>query len=175
MSRVDLERRLRAFVARGSRVDPRFVIPGNDGAPVPPGLFASVTLIHDSTEGQPSETLRDTADGVRADLSITHRAVYSIQFYRAGANATAERFVEWLDTPLAKLEEDRVLPEFNGARFRVENPLTMRNVAEIITDEFEERVAIDLTIGYLRPASQDVGRVERIPLAVDADSFVVES
>lgn len=169
----DLERRLRAFVALGSEIDRRFVIPGNDSGPVPPGLFASVTLIHDSTEGQPNETLRDTADGVRADLAITHRATYSIQFYRKGANATAAAFVAWLDSPLAKLEEDRVLPEFNYARFRVVNPLTIRNVTEIITDEFEERVAIDLTIDYAQPYSQDVGRVEEVPFEVKGDEVSI--
>ncbi len=169
----DLERRLRAYVATGSGLDRTLVIPGNDDGPVPQEHFASVTLIDDSTIGQPNEKIRNMAEGARADLLITHEATYSIQFYREGANATAERFVEWLDTPLAKLEEDRVLPEFNGARFRVENPLTMRNVAEIITDEFEERIAIDLTIGYLRPASQDVGRVEEVPLEVNDDEVSI--
>lgn len=171
----DLERRLRAFVSTGSGLDRRRVIPGNDNGPTPGDPFASVTLIDDQTIGEPAEANRLDGDSVRADLLVVHRAVYRVQFYRRGANETAQRFTDWLDSPLAKLEEDKSLSEFNGARFRVVNPITSRNVAEIIPDEFEERISIDLTIDYAQPFSQDVGRVEKIPLDVGADSFVVES
>ena len=172
---IDLERRLRAFVATGSGLARTHVIPGNDNGPTPQEPFASVTLIDDETIGQPGEAHRLDGDSVRADLFVVHRAVYRIQFYRKGASATARAFVAWLDSPLAKLEEDRQLAEFNGARFRVVNPIRSQNVAEIIPDDFEERVAIDLTIDYAQPFSQDVGRVKKVPLDVDGEIVEVRT
>ena len=51
----------------------------------PTELVESVTIIDDSTTGQPSETIRETADGTRADLLVIHRATYRVQFYAGDA------------------------------------------------------------------------------------------
>ncbi len=178
---INLERRLRTYVAKGSGIDTTLVIPGNESAPLPSGLFASVTLITDSTAGQASEHYFDADDGqVGVSVQATHFATYSVQFYRSGAQSAAERFVKWSQSPLGRLEADRndaeIQGTFGGARFRVRNPLVVRDVSAIIPDdEYEERVAIDLDIAYLQPDVQAVGRMERVPVDLAGDSFQVDA
>ncbi|MCY3823603.1 MAG: hypothetical protein OXG62_07010 [Nitrospinae bacterium] len=51
------------------------------------------------------------------------------------------------------------------------NPLTIRDVAEIIPDEWEERANVYVRIGYIAKHSQDVGQVEKVPVDVGRGKF----
>ena len=97
----DLEDSVRALVAAGSGLDLNQVIPGNDGGPAPDGLFASVLLIHQDTEGIPATPMRLRADELSLDAptiaTVTGR--YSVQWFRRGAHDAARRFATWVWSP----------------------------------------------------------------------------
>lgn len=170
MTPVQVQRSVRAFVAKGSGVPRDHVIPGNSLGRRPLEPYASVLIISDVLESEPLSRYRpDPEDNTATmvDNVTNHRAVASVQFYRSatetrlGAHDAARLFLTWLGTDEAKQAEDR-------AGFRIEGPFIARNLDNIIDDHFEERAGIDLNVlyRYRDPASQDVGTMENVTIEV---------
>ena len=165
-----VQRRLRAFVAQGSGIPPELVIPGNDEGRRPPEPYASVLVVTDGLEGAALERYRAAlgdSESTVIDAVTNHRALVSVQFYREatetrlGAHDSARLFINWIDTETGKQAADR-------AGFRLDGLIQARQIDEIISDHFEERANVDLTIlyRYRDPASQDVGTIENVEIVV---------
>ena len=76
----DLERKVRAFVAQGSRLT---VIPGNDDGPRPAAAYASLLMVEDARLAAPIRYQQPNDETVS---TLTYRrANYSLQFYRKGS------------------------------------------------------------------------------------------
>ena len=158
-----LDDAVRAFAAAGSGLDPNQVIPGNDGGPVPDGLFASVLLIHQAIDGIPETPLRLSAEGERLDAE-THanvRTRYSVQWFRTGAHDAAKRLSVWASSPTG-----RDLASSLGLTFiRVSD---IRQLDDIVSNAWEERAGLDLDLGYIQTLAQTVDYFRDAPVAISS-------
>jgi len=147
----DIERIIRGYVALASGLPSPNVIPGNDNAPSPNGLYATVLLINEGEIGTNQELYgKPDAAGetipVRVQASI--RAVYSIQFYRDGAIDAARRFKKFKHTREAReyLQENNII---------IKLPSLIERVDDIMSDEYEERARIEADIYYICTLDQE--------------------
>lgn len=101
MSRDILEASLRAFVAKGAGIPSTDVVQGNQSSAAPNGLYASVTLIHERRRGRQARFQRIGAEHSYTTGVNRIQATFSIQFYRDGAIAAAQRFADWSNTETA--------------------------------------------------------------------------
>ena len=147
-----LERIFRGYVARGSGLASRLVIPGNDRAPSPVDSYATLLLINDSRAGFPiSEQL---AGGQTRKLQ--HRLWEgSLQFYRKAAPDYALAFCDYA-------ESENGLTDAEETRIRVVTPLKFQNISDIVADGYEERALVNLGIHYLHVTTQDTGQITQI-------------
>ena len=154
-----LEENVRSFVALGSAIQSKRVIPGNSKGPRPRQVYASLLLIDDTRHAYP--IVRETEAGPQ---TVTHyRATYSLQFYRSGAADTAKRFVAWVETELG-------LDAARGRHFQVVFPLTRQRLDDLSLDsEPEERVLVDLPVDYYLLVDQAIQ-----PIAETRGEFVVD-
>ena len=158
------ERFVRAFVADGSGLARQDVHPAQDQAPAPRRLFATVLLIDDAPYGG-LIIGSDRKDGDERAYVHHRRALYSVQFFRKGAVAAAHRFSSWAETDGGLLAaeggtrdvpprgEDPAWP--NGIQVRLDFPIAVRRIDEIVKDGFEERAgsrAGDALRGHLHRA-----------------------
>ena len=162
-SRQTIERRVRAFVADGSGLDRSKVIPANEGPepkPSPSGLYATVLLITPSMRGSTPAVRQTLAEGnvVHKTRSVV-RDVYSVQWFRAGAQDAARTFAAWIPSP------DGLDGQVDGS-FTVLRVANGARVDEIVSKEWEERASLDLTVSYTHTIQQT-----RIP-ATGADITV---
>ena len=170
MTPQTVQRTLRKFIATGSGIPPERVIPGNDGGRRPVEPYTSVLVIADTVDGPALERYREDPgdnESTVIDSVTNHAARVSVQFYRGqtenslGAHDLSRNFVTWIDTETGKQAADR-------AGFRIEGPIEVRRLDDIVSDHFEERAGVDLTVlyRYREPASQDVGTVEHVQIVV---------
>ena len=148
---------VRRYVAQGSGVEPKYVLPGfKDGQPVPDEVYATVLLIDDRQLGYVGEAVVDDPDDEHNTLTYQRnfkRAVFSVQFYRAGALATAHRFVAWMQSPFSQ--------EYEGLYcFSPQPPFIVRDLSDIIGDDWEGRASLDLSLDYAADYRYSTGRIE---------------
>ena len=169
------ERFVRAFVADGSGLARQDVHPAQDQAPAPRRLFATVLLIDDAPYGG-LIIGSDRKDGDERAYVHHRRALYSVQFFRKGAVAAAHRFSSWAETDGGLLAaeggtrdvpprgEDPAWP--NGIQVRLDFPIAVRRIDEIVKDGFEERAGLELAMRYADTFTEpDIG-VDSVPLTV---------
>ena len=114
---LTLERAVREFVQDGTELFlfPRGqkVIKGDQGAPAPKGLYASVLVISQAGDGVPYRTSSVNPDGQTLDIQTinTVRATFSVQFYRQGARDLARRFALWCSSPSGNDGGARIRPD----------------------------------------------------------------
>ena len=169
-----VQRALRAFVATGSGLPRENVIPGNDNGRRPLEPYASVLVVSDRLDGEALEKYRqmpgqapDDPPDTIIDSVTNHRAEVSIRFFRSatdarqGAHNSARNFLNWLDTETGKQAADR-------AGFRLEGMFESLRSDEVISDHWEERAGVDMTVlyRYREPASQDVGTMDRARIVI---------
>ncbi len=159
----DLEDTVRGLVATGSGLDFNQVIQGNDDGPTPDGIFASLVLIHQATEGIPSTAMRLTADGLSLDAPTvaTIRGRYSVQWFREGARDAARRFSVWVYSP-------RGLQSAQEAGLTVRRVSDVRQLDEVVSAAWEERAGVDLDLGYRQAITETVDYLQAIPIEVRA-------
>ena len=155
-TRQVLERAVRQFVAVGSGLPERCVIPSRTDGPAPKDNYATLLLFHRRPLGQ-----RYTI----GDRFYQHtRASFSVQFYRKGAADYAECFEVWAGSPLAQLEARK-----RGLIFV--NTSGARELSQVISSKWEERVALNLVMTYTpRSEPQEFGRVDVQPLEIRTDN-----
>ena len=168
INKADFEARIRKFVATGSGIDSKWVIPGNDNAPSPRAPFASVLLITDNADGLPAIREADEGDDdVRLHNTRDRRATYSVQFYRKGAHENASKFVAWAVSDVGNLAAE----EFG---FRAQRVGDVRQLDDVVSDDFEERCGLDLTLDYQRVDEYVVRAIESVPFSVNRNDQEVE-
>ena len=158
---ASLEDAVAELVAAGSGLDYNRVVSGNKGTPVPDGLFASLVLIHQATEGIPA-TLMSLAPGgadLNAPTIATVRGRYSVQWFRTGAHDAATRLSVWAWSPegVAKAQ---------GADLTVLRVSDVRQLDDVVSGVWEERAGLDIEVGYTQRIDQTVGRLKAVPIEV---------
>lgn len=163
-----LSRDVRAYVAAGSGLDSTLVIPGNDPAPAPAEPYATVLLVNERRDGVPPtrHVYDDDAGTVNGTSYVSRESVWSVQFYRTGAVVRAQQFRDWTTTPLGLMAA-----RARSLTMRAANEI--RRIDQIISDTWEERAGLDLTIGSLHTVEQDLGVIRVVPLELN-DTGVIE-
>ena len=159
---VHLDRAVRAFVREGSGVTDMKVIKADGDGPAPDVVYAGVKLIDDDRVSWPIEVER----GDRLDVRLNRQAVFSIQWYRKGANAAARRFMIWAESSLGTVWAQNAKgdhPDDLVAPFALQG-YTYREIDKAVSAQEEERVQIDLTVDYWLEASYDMPYIEAIDL-----------
>ena len=153
---VEMERNIRAIVARGSGLASSDVIPGNDAGPRPIAPYATLLLVDDPRRGYPIKT-PDIASMTR---STQHRrAIYSLQFYRKGAVDNALSFVTYI-------ESDNGLTDAQDNEIRFVFPaggMQFQRLDGIVGDSYEERAIVEngrLMVDYVHITDQDTGTID---------------
>ena len=170
-----MQRNLRRHIALGSglytaeadgNITVLRVIPANGPGPAPAGEHATVLVRSRQQEGEVYQGATQ-ADADSARTATTARQVLarvSIQFFRAGAAATAERFLNWAESPAGKLSEEALelvlVPPFRDSR-----------ADALIGDRLEERVVVDVGLRYLDRLDQTTGTIENVPLELARAGF----
>lgn len=155
-----LERAVRGYVAAGSGLEPKQVVPGNGNPPASNDLYATVLLITSAGRGVPYTLYQDAAPGhIDATTVGTVLARYSVQWYRKGARNAARRFSVWVSSP-----QGRGHSAAQGLAFlRVS---AVRQLDDIVADAWEERAGLDLDIGYLESIRQELPAMETVSITV---------
>ena len=168
-----LERAVRAFVARGSGVDGKWIIPDDARGPSPPArLYASVKLVSSRQRGStPSTTYADGALEVEARQRITKRTIYSVQWYRPGAADAAEDFRSWaLSLDLGAMADATGFSitwpdDMDWPPFTVQDVGEVRDLDQVVSDEWEQRRALELTVDSWVEARYDLGRIDSVDIS----------
>ena len=168
---------VRAFVARGSGLDSKLVIPSEQGAPVPNALFASVLLITDDANDNPT-ALEIVRNGkyFRA-YQQTRLATFSIQFYGKNAVRTCSQFCLWVGTDKGlqaqrKMPdnppegEEKAWPDFTS--MRVKMPLSFRRISGIVDQTWEERAMLEMPCLYGVAWLADAETIGDVSIELDA-------
>ena len=111
-----LERSVRSFVAEGSELQTKLVIPGNSPGNRPTSEYASLLLMHDVRRGYPIR--KQLSNDLTADL-VYRRATFSLQFYRRGAVDNAAKFDFWTQTENGLLQAETAFSDGRINHIRV--------------------------------------------------------
>lgn len=162
--RTDEDRAVRAMVAEATGIDPAGVIPANDAAPAPQGLYATVLRVSGDRVGTPSvrRSLSAGKEDVMASTGIRASHLYSVQFYRAGAVEAAQSLQLWIHSPLGR---DRQLAQ---KVFCMEVG-DVQDISALVQEAPEERAVLELRIDTARAVMQNLGRVTSIPFSVNRE------
>ncbi|MYD92455.1 MAG: hypothetical protein F4Y02_01925, partial [Chloroflexi bacterium] len=143
-----LDEVIRGYVAMGSGLDvDTDVLPGNPKGPTPQGLYATVLFVDDATPGTPYRRWTDVEGALTAQTLRDTSARYSVQWMRTGARDAARRFVAWLSSSAGHDEAIR-------QHLVVQRVSAIRRLDTLIADDWEERVNVDLQIGYVEALCQ---------------------
>ena len=186
---LDMERALRGYVARGAGLNQDLVRPGNQfvdrtSARRPDVAHATMLVVREDQIGY-GETYREAdataLNGIRETTTQIWDAMLSVQFYRKGALATAQRFASWVNTPDGLLWERRLGREAPAApddewgdapwyASIQQDTIAYRRLDEVIADKWEERAVLDLRVRYfLYITSPDAIPIEDVTIKVSAD------
>ena len=161
-TRKTIEYAVRGYVAEGSGIEPGGVIPAEDVVSPPKGLFATVLLMAPRRRGRKF---------VRQDLvggqikHLTGGAVvdlYSVQWYREGAEDAARSFALWVESP----EGLGYTLRNDYATFALRRLGEMRKLSAVVSSQWESRMSLDLEIGYVHTLREDLTLVERVPITL---------
>ena len=163
MTQQELERNVRLFVSEASGIDSSLVIPGNDNNPRPNVPYSTVLLIN--TEGRgidDTNYYNNAGDETKADAMVkgTRHAIFSVQFYRTGAQDRAHTLLQYPATPL-------------GAQSLHLKELTwviasdVRKADALVSERYNERAAVDITVCYTCELTQTVNKIGVIELTLN--------
>lgn len=162
-----IERVVRAYVAEGSGLASAAVIPGNDSGPSPTEPYATVLLVASRQDGVNPARCRVEGGEVRATVLSSIESTWSVQWYREGSRDRARAFRLWADSPLGVLDAGR-----RGLTFR--RCSDVRQIDEIVSETWEERAGLDLVVGLVQTAEQNLGLMETVPVSIAAADAEVE-
>ena len=147
-----LHRTFRAFVATGSGLNEKLVIPGNRKGVIPKEPFATVLERTDERTGYPIFNYGENG----AVATLQYRvAQLSVQFYREGAGDLALNLSTYAESVngLARMVKDD---------FRIQFPFSIQQLDEVIGDGYEERRLIDLGVLYAHGTDQTTDYLDSI-------------
>ena len=160
MNTQTLERSIRGFVATGSGLASDHVVEGNTKGWRNKDLYASLLLIDNKPNSYPIS--RQSHEGL-GTASLQYRtAIYSLQFYRIGAVNIALDFSAWV-------ESEEGLNAAEAAKFVVVPLFKFRRLDGVISDLYEERAQIDLSIIYAHTIIQQTGTIDSVECTVNLD------
>ena len=116
-----LDRSVRAYVARGTGLDMNLVRPGNAKGQRPKAPYATLLPVSDLRTGAPQYRQQVDAAG-RAAGTLTetpYRRTYSLQFYRAGALDLANAFDRWAASEDGLIVADTSFASYGGGIRRI--------------------------------------------------------
>lgn len=166
-----LNRAIRKLVSDGCGLDSSLVIPGNDNAPAPSCTFASVLPMRTEEQGVPIEWVRDQAapdEDVDIEVWSQVTGTWSVDWFRYGGTgetpvSLAERFRAWCSSSLAHEQMQAVSMTFVRCS-------AVRQLDELVSQSWELRAQLDLSLAYWQRLSQDAYRVAVIPFNLDGAS-----
>ncbi len=161
MTREEFEASVRGFIAIGAGLPGNYVIPGNDNAPAPQSVFASLLLLTDDVVGFPVIQIIDRGEeeGLQYRQRLDRRALYSLQFFRDGASAAAYKFIAWAASDLGV--QEAAARGFRGQRFG-----GVRQIDAAVGDIWEKRIGLDLMVDYWQYDDFDIHALESAPIEV---------
>ena len=158
-----LERDVRAWVAAGSGLEGKRVLRGKNRGIGPADPYATVLLISQRPDGQawvryaPGEGMLLDSTTVSSDSFE-----YSVQWFRAGARDRGRRFQIWAESPAGIVAAaERGLTLYRSSE--------LRQLNEILSEEWEERSGLELLMGHLSTVTSPVGIVEGVEVDVNTD------
>ena len=162
--KYEFEDNLRAFVAKGSHMQKKYVHPRANVGPKSEECFASVLLITEEENGWPAYTTRYDEDSDTHYQAVLTPVIasYSVQWYRNMATARAARFTAW-----AKSDMGIMAAHHYG--FTIERPFTAKPIDMQVGETWEERWATQLVVSYWQDNEFDVGYIETVDVRVSHD------
>lgn len=166
------ERLVRQWVALGSGMASKLVGPDEAKGGRPEGiLYATVSMSGMARDGF-SWTRRAALTDANAGTELSDEvesatAFFSAQWYRDGAMDAARLFRLWASSPLGRMEaEKRGITLISLGE--------IRDLASLISEEWEERAQIDVQIGLISTAriTTDVVGSLSVELDFDADPVI---
>lgn len=166
-----LNRAIRKLVSDGCGLPSSLVIPGNDDGPSPTGTFASVLPMRTEEQGVPIEWVRDQAapdEDVDIEVWSQVTGTWSVDWFRYGGTgetpvSLAERFRAWCSSSLAHEQMQAVSMTFVRCS-------AVRQLDELVSQSWELRAQLDLSLAYWQRLSQEAYRVAVIPFNLDGAS-----
>ena len=166
-----LNRAIRKLVSDGCGLPSSLVIPGNDNAPAPSCTFASVLPMRTEEQGVPIEWVRDQAapdEDVDIEVWSQVTGTWSVDWFRYGGTgetpvSLAERFRAWCSSSLAHEQMQAVSMTFVRCS-------AVRQLDELVSQSWELRAQLDLSLAYWQRLSQEAFRVAVIPFNLDGAS-----
>ena len=173
---------VRAYVAKGAGLDPRYVIPANQNFPTPEEalIFSSVCLVTDLPNGR--NLPADLDGGDRIANAQYKTASFSIQFYGTGAVDAAARLCLWANSDEAltyaegalkdRLEDGSIPSDLlwpDGYEMRVDLPLCWDRMDAIDDMGWEERALVNMRCRYYAEFTSDDRGLDRVELTHGLD------
>jgi len=155
-----VDQAVRDYVAVGSGLSGERVLHGNSDGPAPVDAYATVLLTTSRREGRAQVRYAEVGNTIHATTIASFALMYQIQWYRDGAHEMAVRFRQWTESP-------------GGVMCASQHGLYYSSCSEvvqidsIISAEWEERAAVDLTMGHYRSLTQDAGIIESVLFSVN--------
>ena len=140
---------IRGYIADGGGMPYTHVIPANDNAPIPGGLFVSVRPYADDIEGEPC--IVDYPSGARVTTE-NRTSLVSAQFHRTGAYQAALKVSSYI-------ESDSGSEAARGFGVGIEIA-GLNSTPAIVADKWEERWILDLLVGYVRTTQTPLHFIE---------------
>lgn len=158
-----LDEAVRAWVAAGSGLDfDTAVIPGNDSAPSPEGVYATVLEIDDAREGLDFVRRLQGADEGDEEAQQSSTVRYSVQWFRVGARDAGRCFKLWAPSPAG-------IAAAEGHGFTFYNVSELRRLDAVDDFHWEERVGLDLSIGVVFRETRTVDLIEGVEADICLD------
>ena len=143
------------------------VIPGNDNAPAPNGLYATVLLLDIEAVGVDSVVGRDATNPALVDITLkgTRIATFSVQFYRAGAQDALEKLLAFRMLPTGELwfDQNNIIWYTSSA---------VRVLDTVMGSMFEERRSIDIGMQYITTTTQTVNGIASAAINIEMSDSV---
>ena len=165
-SPTDLEQALRAYIAEGSGLAGRYVIPGNDRGTSPKSPYATVLALNHWQVG--TQILHQLPAPLFGTTSLQYmHSTYSVQWFYDAAEVNALAFSLWHQTEFGLTAAEK-------AGFRLDWPLHIDRLDVPFGDGWERRMRLDLGLQWAYSAAQDTGSLEPGTSEICYDDIVVE-
>lgn len=170
-TQLELERKIRAYVAIATGMAPESVIPGNDNHPAPNSFYATVLALPKEKMGLDTyRSHRDEGDeNIVFDINGNRLAGFSVQFYRSiQAFDAAESLIGFAETPLG----NNTLGELGlvwGKNSEV------RNLSKVMSDQYEPRAQVDIYFQVSESREQIIPIIKsgNIDIKEDAEGHII--
>lgn len=168
-TRRTVARALRAFVARGSGLESKFVIPSRQDGPAPTAPYATVfPYLRTALASAYTLTDRTDPDAPRERTYQNAALRASVRFFRSGSLNRADRFQLWAYSPMGRL-----VATSHGLTFQ--RTTQVRDITQRVSAKWEEGAQLDLFMMHaLRTAPVDMGTIENARLVIKMDDGYID-